>query len=220
MLHLPILYCVLWNFKTFFSTGHCFPDGRKNSTHLEDLEIHFENPANPRSFTLNSPKFYVPESENDILPNLGYSLKNDIMIIKLETKVNDIDPVGLPSYSAEDFYFIENKKIVFVTLRNEDKQKTSTYRHEKCTEFHVRTGYWCYWRPVKSAWDKLSPKDHAYLSQLQFVTSPKEKQPLIYKEFCTTEYQAFSVSVTFWLFNHFCTMIQGVPTNSRQLAKN
>ena len=190
-------------------------------THLNDIEVHFKNDAvNPRSFTLKTPKFYVPESENDILPNLGYTLKNDIMIIKLETKVNDIDPVGLPSYSTEDFYFIENEKVVFVTLRNEDKQRTSTYRHEKCTEFHVRTGYWCYWRPVKSAWDKLSPKDHAYLSQLQFVTSPKEKQPLIYKEFCTTEYQAFSVSVTFWLFDHFCMMIQGVPTNSRQLAKN
>ena len=146
-------------------------------TNLGNIKIEFGNAAWPQSLQLKSPKFYVP---NQIAHARIEMMFFDIQIIKLENRINDIDPVLL----LRDFD--ENQELVSFTLRNEDKQRLPEphFYHEKCTKIHIRTGKWC----MQQIIDTLPyPGSEEELLQLEkdIWNLPSSTLPML----CTTEYE-------------------------------
>ena len=187
------------------TAAHCFRDERRNLTNLNDIEIKFGNAAKPQSLQLKSPQFYVPnvvpipkgkENENFIL--------GDLQIIKLDGTLN-IDPVLLPS-NINDFYYIENEELVFVTLRDEHKQRLleplgdNYRRHEKCTKIHIRTGLECLIEIQKKAVkpEALHKDQVRYFQEL--TLTPKILESSRVPMLCTFDYQSIEVNLFKCLF--------------------
>ena len=166
------------------TAAHCFRNERRNLTNLNDIEIIFENAAKPQSLQLKSPKFYIPKNPK----NKDKFLFDDIQIIKLENSLTNIDSALLPS-NINDFYYIENEELVFVTLRNEHKQRLPdhNHRHEKCTKVHILTGLGC----LRHLLDKSVIPE-----KLQKLTlTPKIEEPSRLPILCTFDYEAIEVSL-------------------------
>ena len=136
-------------------------------THLGNVQVEFGNAAKPQCLQLKSPRFYIP----NLYGLFGLFKPFDVQIIELESTLNDIEPVSLPS---NDFYFIENKELVTVTLRNELKERLRSNRHEKCTKIHMGK------RCVRQYLDK----SRIPAPGLQNLSSIEEASML-----CTTEYE-------------------------------
>ena len=150
--------------------------------------VKFENAAITEVVKLKSPKFYAPEPAIEDYA-AGIDIMFDIMIIELETTINGIEPIWLP-WSVKDFYFIEDKELVFVTLRNGDKQRLLGHRHEKCTKVHIQTASRCLMLDANNV--ALSRDQKEFFEALSIFP---EMEPLHFSTFCTKDYQTIKVSL-------------------------
>ena len=138
---------------------------------------------------LKSPKFYVPKAKEDY--GTQSNTRFDIMLIKLQSPVDGIEPIWLPW--SIDFYFVdgEDKTIIFATLRNGDKQKSLEHRHEKCTRVQVHTGTWCFRYSVDFNNETLTSDQQKVL---QYLSIHQAEEPLNFRTLCTRDYHGFKVS--------------------------